>query len=172
MPRPINTTTRIGQLRSILGLKAHEFATLAGISPGFLRRVESGYDSISTQSTERIAFAVGVDPDWLLGGGDDLCPTRLDPVTGELVSMTRGDYEVGPVKNLTGPLNPVFERMNDDMLLRVRAALHAAERHTKKGAAYHVLDRTLGEMMDRIASSPAEAEEMRGTFATELKALR
>jgi len=171
MPRPINTTTRIGQLRSILGLKAHEFATLAGISPGFLRRVESGYDNISTQSTERIAFAVGVDPDWLLGGGEDLCPTRLDPVTGELVPMTRGDFEVEPVKNLTGPLNPVFECMDDDLMLKVRASLRAAERHMKKGAAYHVLDRTLRELADRIASSPAEVEEMRSTFATELKAL-
>jgi transcriptional regulator with XRE-family HTH domain len=172
MPRPINTTTRIGQLRSILGIKGQEFAALAGISYGLLRRVEAGFATISTRRTERIAFAVGVDPEWLLGKGENLRPTRLDPATGEQVPMTREDFEAGPVKNLTGPLNPVFERMNDDLLLKFRAALHAAELHGKLSAAYYVLDRTLGEMMDRIASSREEAEEMRGTFAAELKAIR
>ncbi len=172
MSRPINTTTRIGQLRSILGIKGKEFASLAGISYGLLRRVEAGFATISTRSTERIAFIIGVDPEWLLGGGENLCPTRLDPVTGELVPMTRGDFEAGLVRNPTDPLNPVFERMNDDLLIKIRAALHAAELHGKLSAAYYVLGRTLGEMADRIASSPAEAEEIRHTFDSQLKALR
>ena len=172
MARPINTTTRIGQLRSILGLKGQEFAALAGVSHGLLRRVEAGFATISRRRTERIAFVIGVDPEWLLGGGENLCPTRLDSVTGEQVPMTRGDFEVGLVKNPTGPLNPVFERMNDDLLLKIRAALQAAELHGKLSAAYYVIGRTLGEMADRIASSPAEAEEIRRTFDSQLKALR
>jgi len=134
--------------------------------------VESGYDNISTRSTERIAFIIGVDPEWLLGGGEELCPTRLDSVTGEQVPMTRGDFEAGAVKNPGGPLNPVFERMDDELLLKIRAALQAAELHGKLSAAYHVLKRRVGEMMDLIASSPAEAEEMRRTFESQLKALR
>jgi len=172
MPRPINTSTRIGQLRSILGLKAQEFAMLAGISHGMLRRVEAGFSTISTRTTERIAFAIGVDPEWLLGKGENMCPTRLDLATGKQVPMTREDFEAGLVKNLTGPLNPVFEVMDDDQLLKVRAALRAAERHGKKGAAYHVLNRILREITDGIASSPAEAEAMRSTFTSEHKAIR
>jgi transcriptional regulator with XRE-family HTH domain len=172
MPRPINTTTRIGQLRSILGLSAQELAMVAGISHGLLRRVEAGFATISKRTTERIAFAIGVDPEWMLGGGKNLCPTRLDPVTGEQVPMTREDFKSGPAKNLSGPLNLVFERMDNVLLLKVRAALHAAERHGKKAAAYHVLDRILDEMTEGIASSPAEAEAIRSTFATELNAMR
>lgn len=172
MPRPINITTRIGQIRSILGLDARTFASLAGISHGFLKRVEAGLDTLSTRTTERIAFAIGVEPEWLLGGGEDLRPTRLDPATGEQVLMTREDFEAGPVKNLAGPLNPVFERINSELLLKVRAALQAAELNGKLSAAYYVLDRTLSEMMDRIASSREEAEKMKATFVSELKALR
>ena len=171
MARPINTSTRIGQLRSVLGLNAREFASLVGISHGFLKRVEAGFDRVSDQPIERVAYVTGVDADWMLGEGKDMCPTRLDLATGKQVPMTREDFEAGPVKNLTGPLNPVFEDMDNHRLLRVRAALRAAERHGKLSAAYYVLNRMLSEMTDGIASSPAEAEEIRHTFASEQKAI-
>lgn len=171
MARPINTATRIGQLRSTLGLNAREFAALAGISHGLLKRVEAGFATLSEQTTERLAYATGVDPEWLLGDGKNLCPTRLDLATGEQVPMTREDFEARSVKNLTGPLNPVFERMDDGRLLKVRAALRAAERHGKKGAAYYVLNRMLGEMTDGIASSRAEAKQIRATFDAEFAIL-
>ena len=164
MARPINTATRIGQLRSTLGLNASEFASLAGISHGLLKRVEAGFATLSNQTIERLAYATGVDPDWLLGEGKNLCPTRLDLETGEQVPMTREDFEARSAKNLTGTLNPVFERMNDVRLLKVRAALEAAEIHGKLNAAYYVLKRMLGEMTDGIASSRAEAKQIRATF--------
>jgi transcriptional regulator with XRE-family HTH domain len=171
MARPINTATRIGQLRSTLGLNAREFASLAGISHGLLKRVEAGFATLSEQTTERLAYATGVDPEWLLGEGKNLSPTRLDLTTGEQVPMTRDDFEARSTKNLTGPLNPVFERMNDVRLLKIRAALQSAERHGKLNAAYHVLNRMLGEMVDGIASSRAEAKQMRATFDAEYACL-
>jgi transcriptional regulator with XRE-family HTH domain len=171
MARPINTTTRIGQLRSILGLNAREFASLAGISHGLLRRVEAGFATVSDQTTERLAYATGVDPEWMLGEGKNLCPTRLDLVTGEQVPMTREYFDVRSVKNLTGPLNPVFERMNDGRVLKIRAALQAAERHGKLNAAYYVLNRMLDEMTDGIASSRQEARQIRATFTAEYQTL-
>ena len=164
MPRPISTATRIGQLRSTLGLNAREFASIAGISHGFLKRVEAGFSAVSDQTIERLAYATGVDPEWLLGDGKDMCPTRLDLETGEQVPMTSEFFEVRSAKNLTGTLNPVFERMNDGRLLKVRAALEAAEIHGKLNAAYYVLKRMLGEMTDGIASSRAEAKQIRATF--------
>jgi len=164
MPRPINTATRIGQLRLTLGLNAREFAALAGISHGLLKRVEAGFATVSNQTTERLAYATGVDPEWLLGEGKNHCPTRLDLATGEQVPMTREDFEARTVRNLTGSLNPVFERMNDVRLLKVRAALEAAELHGKLNAAYYVLNRMLGEMIEGIASSRAEAKQIRATF--------
>ena len=171
MARPINTSTRIGQLRSILGLNAREYASLAGLSHGLLRRVEAGFATVSNQTIERLAYATGADPEWLLGHGKDMCPTRLDLSTGEQVPMTCEDFESRSAKNLTGPLNPFSERMDDGRLLKIRAALHAAERHGKKGAAYHVLNRTLGEMIDGIASSRAEAKQIRATFDAEFAIL-
>jgi transcriptional regulator with XRE-family HTH domain len=167
MPRPINTTTRIGQLRAALGLNAREFASMVGMSHGFLKRVEAGYDVVSNQNIQRVAYVTGVDADWMLGEGKDMCPTRLDLATGEQVPMTREDFESRSTKNLTGPLQPVFERMNDGRLLKVRAALQAAERHGKLNAAYHVLKRMLDEMIDGIASSRAEAKQIRATFDAE-----
>ena len=172
MPRPINTATRIGQLRFILGLDACAFASLAGISHGLLRRVEAGFARLSNRTIERLAYVTGVDADWMLGEGKDMCPTRLDPDTGDQVGMTRGDFVAGPVKNLAGPLNPAHERMTSELLLKVRASFQAAERYGKLGAAYYVLERTLGEIIDRIASSREEAEKMRCTVISELKALR
>ena len=171
MARPINTSTRIGQLRSILGLNAREYASLAGISHGLLRRVEAGFATVSNQTIERLAYATGADPEWLLGDGKDMCPTRLDLATGDQVPMTREDFEARSAKNLTGPLNPFSERMDDGRLLKIRAALRAAERHGKKGAAYHVLNRMLGEMIDGIASSRAEAKQIRATFDAEFAIL-
>ncbi len=164
MARPINTSTRIGQLRSIIGLNAREYSSLAGVSHGLLRRVEAGFATVSNQTIERLAYATGVDPEWLLGDGKDMCPTRLDLATGEQVPMTREGFEARSAKNLTGTLNPVFERMNDGRLLKVRAALEAAELHGKLNAAYYVLKRMLGEMTDGIASSRAEAKQIRATF--------
>jgi transcriptional regulator with XRE-family HTH domain len=171
MPRPINTSTRIGQLRATLGLNARELASIAGISHGLLKRVEAGFATLSEQTTERLAYATGVDPDWLLGEGENLSPTRLDLVTGDHVPMTRADFDARSAKNLSGPLNPVFERMDDGRLLKVRAALQAAERHGKRGAAYHVLSRMLDEMIEGIASSRQEAREIRATFTAEYQAL-
>lgn len=167
MARPINTSTRIGQLRSILGLNAREFAALAGISHGLLRRVEAGFANVSNQTIQRVGYVTGVDADWMLGEGEDMCPMRLDLATGEQVPMTREDFESRSAKNPTGPLQPVFERMNDGRLLKVRAALQAAERHGKLNAAYHVLKRMLDEMIDGIASSRAEAKQIRATFEAE-----
>jgi transcriptional regulator with XRE-family HTH domain len=163
MARPINTSTRIGQLRSIIGLNAREYSSLAGISHGLLRRVEAGFATVSNQTIERLAYATGVDPEWLLGDGKDMCPTRLDLATGEQVPMTREDFEQRSAKNLTGSLNPILSRMNDGRLLKIRAALEAAELHGKLNAAYYVLNRTLGELTDGIASSRAEAKQMRAT---------
>jgi transcriptional regulator with XRE-family HTH domain len=171
MPRPINTTTRIGQLRSTLGINAREFATLAGISHGLLKRVEAGFETVSTRTTERLAYATGVDPDWLLGAGEDNQPLRLDLATGDLVPLTREDFEAGTAKNLTGPLNPVFDRMDDARLLKIRAALRATERHGKRGAAYHVLKRMLGEMIEGVASTEYEAKQIRATFEREYQLL-
>jgi transcriptional regulator with XRE-family HTH domain len=171
MPRPINTATRIGQLRSVLGLNAREFASMVGMSHGFLKRVEAGYDTISNHNIERIAYVTGVDAEWMLGEGKDMCPTRFDLATGDQVPMTREDFESRSAKNLTGPLNPFSERMDDGRLLKIRAALRAAERHGKKGAAYHVLNRMLGEMIDGIASSRAEAKQIRATFDAEFAIL-
>ena len=163
MARPINTSTRIGQLRSIIGLNAREYSSLAGISHGLLRRVEAGFATVSNQTIERLAYATGVDPEWLLGDGKDMCPTRLDLETGEQVPMTREDFESRSAKNLTGTLNPILSRMNDGRLLKIRAALEAAELHGKLNAAYYVLNRTFGELIDGIASSRAEAKQMRAT---------
>jgi transcriptional regulator with XRE-family HTH domain len=163
MTRPTNTTTRIGQLRSILGINAREFASIAGISHGFLKRVEAGFANVSDQTCERLAYATGVDVEWLLGDGEDMCPTRLDLTTGEQVPMTREDFEQRSAKNLTGSLNPILSRMNDGRLLKIRAALEAAELHGKLNAAYYVLNRTLGELTDGIASSRAEAKQIRAT---------
>ena len=171
MSRPINTTTRIGQLRSILGLNAREFASLAGISHGLLRRVEAGFATVSDQTTERLAYATGVDADWLFGEGKNLCPTRLDLATGEQVHMTREYFESRSAKNFTGSLNPVFERMNDVRLLKVRAALQAAELHGKLSAAYYVLNRMLGEMTDGIASSRVEVKKIRASFDAQYEIL-
>ena len=100
MARPINTTTRIGLLRSTLGLNAQDFAALAGISVGALRKIEAGFDTLSTRTTERLAYASGVDPDWLLGAGEDNLPLRLDLATGELVPLTREDFEFRPYTRL------------------------------------------------------------------------
>jgi transcriptional regulator with XRE-family HTH domain len=171
MPRPINTATRIGQLRSTLGLNAREFASLAGISHGLLKRVEAGFATFSEQTTERLAYATGVDPDWLLGEGENIGPTRLDLASGEHVPMTRADFETRSAQNISGPLNPVFERMDDGRLLKVRAALRAAERHGKRGAAHYVLSRMLDEMIEGIASSRQEARQIRATFTAEYQAL-
>ena len=78
--------------------------------------------------------------------------------------MTREDFESRSAKNLTGTLNPILSRMNDGRLLKIRAALEAAELHGKLNAAYYVLKRTLGELTDGIASSRAEAKQIRATF--------
>ena len=172
MPRPINTTTRIGQLRSILGLKAQEFAMLAEISHGLLKRVEAGYDTLSTKTTERIAFAIGVDPAWLLGGGEEHRPTRLDLQSGEIVPLTRESFSVRMEKNLTGPLSPSLDRIHNEKALLLLACLRTAERFGKSGAAHYLTDCLLADLISRLARSQEEAEAMRSTFASEHKAIR
>ncbi|MBN8457557.1 MAG: helix-turn-helix transcriptional regulator [Verrucomicrobia bacterium] len=171
MARPINTSTRIGLLRSTLGLNAQDFAALAGISVGALRKIEAGFDTLSTRTTERLAYASGVDPDWLLGAGEDNLPLRLDLATGNMVPLTREDFEAGTAKNPTGPLNPVFDRMDDVRLLKIRAALRATERHGKRGAAYHVVSRVIGDMIEGVASTDYEAKQIRATFEREYQLL-
>lgn len=172
MPRPINTATRIGQLRSILGLKAREFAMLAGISHGVLKQVEAGFATLSTKTTERIAFAVGVDPAWLLGGGKDHRPTRLDPSSGESVPLTRESYLAPTEKNMSGPLSPLLDRIHHEKALTLLACLRTAERFGKPGASHYLADCLIKDMLDRLARSPAEAKAMRSTFASEQKAIR
>ncbi len=172
MARPINTATRIGQLRSILGLKAQEFAMLAGISHGLLRRVEAGFSTISTRTTERIAFAIGVDPAWLLGGGEEHRPTRLDHTSGEIVPLTRESYLARTEENLTGPLSPALDLIHNEKARMLLACLRTAERFGKSGAAHYLTDCLFADLISRLARSQEEAETMRSTFAYEHKANR
>lgn len=171
MPRPVNTATRIGQLRSILGLKAQEFAMLAGISRGLLKRVEAGFATLSTKTTEQLAFAIGVDPAWLLGGGEDHRPTRLDTSSGESIPLTRESYLARPVKNMTGPLSPLLDRIHHEKALMLLACLRTAERFGISGASHYLVDCLIENMFNRLASSPSETEAMRSTFASEQKAI-
>jgi len=172
MPRPINTATRIGQLRSILGLKAQEFAMLAGISQGMLKRVEGGFDPLSTRATERLAFAIGVDPAWLLGEGEEHRPTRLDVSSGVIVPLTRESFSARTEKNLTGPLSPSLDRIHREKALMLLACLRTTERFGTPGAAHYLADRLLADMINRLARSQEEAEAMRSIFASEHKAIR
>ncbi len=172
MPRPINTATRIGQLRSILGLNAKEFAMLAGICHGLLRRVEAGFSTLSTRTTERLAFTIGVDPAWLLGGGEEHRPTRLDHSSGEIVPLTRESYLARTEENQTGPLSPALDLIHREKALMLLACLRTAERFGKPGAAHYLADCLLADLSSRLARSQEEAEAMRSTFASERKAIR
>lgn len=172
MPRPINTTTRIGQLRTILGLKAREFSTLAGISFGTLRLVEAGYNTLSTATTERIAFATGVDPQWLLGNGEDLQPTWFDPKAGRTAPFTRDDFTANRDALPAESIGPVLETVIHASSLKVLASLQNAARHNTLGAALYLVDRLLQEMPDKLGWSAEDTEKMRRAHASETESPR
>ena len=172
MPRPINTTTRIGQLRSVLGLNAREFASIVGMSHGFLKRVEAGYDTLSTATTERLAFATGVDAQWLLGKGEDLQPTWFDPKVGRTAPFTRDDFTAKREALPADSIGPVLETVIRASSLKVLASLRDAARHNTLGAALYLVDRLLQEMPAKLGWSAEDAEKMRRAYASETESPR
>ena len=169
MPRPINTTTRIGQLRSHLGLDAKTFARLAGCSVSMIQKCEQGIESISHETAERLAFATAVEPEWLLGSGKSNNPTRFDLATGTSVPLTREDFNSRTHKNLEGPLNPLLERMHEARALKLIAAFRTAERHGILGPYNYLFSRLLSDLFERFAPSKADAKRMRATFENEMR---
>lgn len=167
MPRPINTSTRVGQLRALLRMNAASFAQLAGISVSMLTKCEQGIERLSRESCERMAFTIGISPEWLQGEGEDHQPMRFDLETGEMVPFTREDFESKRRANLSGPLHPFLARMHEARALQLLAMFRTAERHGKLGSAYYLFSRMLEDVMDRLALTDAEARRMRCTFEAE-----
>lgn len=167
MPRPINTTTRVGQLRSLLRLDAASFAQLAGISVSMLSKCEQGLERLSRESCERMAFAIGISPEWLQGEGEDHQPMRLDLNTGEMVPFTREVFESKRRKNLSGRLHPFLARMHEARAQQLLALFRTAERHGKLGGAYYLFSRFLEDVMERQSLTDREAQQMRKTFRAE-----
>lgn len=167
MPRPINTTTRVGQLRALLRLNSASFSQLAGISPSMLAKCEQGIERLSRESCERMAFSIGISPEWLQGEGEDHMPMRFDLDTGTMVPFTREDFETKRRKNLSGPLHPFLARMHEARALELLALFRTAERHGKLGNAYYLFSRLREDVIERLALTDGEVKRMRRTFKEE-----
>jgi transcriptional regulator with XRE-family HTH domain len=132
MPRPINTATRLGQLRNLLNIGIEEFAELSGLSTHMIRSIESGRE------------------------GKKNCPTTLDLKKGEQILYTRDHYNHRTQKNLDGPLHPF---LNDIYLARCQkllAFLRTAERQGKAQAGLYLFNRFIDEGVKKLESFPSE----------------
>jgi transcriptional regulator with XRE-family HTH domain len=162
VPRPVNTTTRPGQLRNLLNVSVEEFAEIAGLSTHMIRSIESGREPLSRQAAEGISFGTGVDTEWLLGQGRSHLPTTLDLNSGEHIPYTREHYrQRSTPRNPGEPLNPF---LNDVCLVRCRrlmAFLRAAERKGKAPAALYLFKRFIDDGVEKLESFPSEQKRMR-----------
>ena len=175
MPRPINTTTRPGQLRNLLDIGVEEFAEVTGLSTHMIRSIECGRERLSRKAAEGIAFGTGADTEWLLGEGRDNFPTTLDLASGDVVPYTREHYRQRTApKNPGDPLHPFLNDIYRARCLRLLAFLRAAERKGKASAALYLFQRLLDDGVEKLERFPAERKRMREMieeeFASELEA--
>ena len=161
MPRPINTSTRPGQLRNLLNVSVEEFAEVVSLSTHMIRSIESGRQPLSRQAAEGISFGAGVDTEWLLGQGRSNLPITLDLDSGEHVPYTREHYrQRSTPRNPGEPLSPF---LNDVYLVRCRrllAFLRAAERKGKAPAALYLFKRFIDDGVEKLESFPSEQKRM------------
>lgn len=136
-----------------------------------LSKCEQGLERLSRESCERMAFAIGISPEWLQGEGEDHQPMRLDLDTGEMVPFTREVFESKRRKNLSGPLHPFLARMHEARAQQLLALFRTAERHGKLGSAYYLFGRLLEDAIERLTLTKGEATRMRKTFEAEFAAV-
>lgn len=170
MPRPVNTTTRPGQLRNLLNVGIEEFSEVAGLSTHMIRSIESGRQPLSRQAAEGIAFGTGVDTEWLLGEGRKNLPTTLDLASGERIPYTRDHYKQRSAAKTSGDRHHPL--LNDLYLVRCRrllAFLRAAERKGKAPAALYLFKRFIDDGVRKLESFPAEQKRMHQMIEEEFR---
>lgn len=74
--RSKTTGQRIRELRELAGLSAKGLDSLAGLTPGHTRLIETrARDKVSAHSIVAIARVLGTNAEWLIAGDDDARPT-------------------------------------------------------------------------------------------------
>lgn len=89
MPRPINSSTTLGKLRSTLGLSAQRFADKIGVSLSLIKKLETGVMPLTNITARKICYEFFVDVEWLLNG---------DP-SSEVCGLNDGAYDAKGVKD-------------------------------------------------------------------------
>ncbi len=134
--------------------------------------MEAGFITLSAATTERLAFATGVDAQWLLGNGEDLQPTWFDPKVGRTAPFTRDDFTANREALPADSIGPILETVIRASSLKVLASLRDAARHNTLGAALYLVERLLQEMPDKLDWSAEDAEKMRRAYASETESPR
>ena len=62
---------RLGLYLETSGLSQKELSRISGVSDSIICRVIKGENGMNTKNLIRIATAIGVSPNWLLGFGSD-----------------------------------------------------------------------------------------------------